>query len=1270
MSVAAASYTDAAGNTGAAGSDSVTIDRDDFPTANLDTNSGAEASTSGKSVNIVIVFDRSGSMSDDPNVNGFSERIDLARAAVANLLTGLDDAATQVNVLVVDFASSAASSGWVSVEAANAYLARLVASGGTDYQAALEMVQNANLGFDHARPDADQNITLFLSDGVPTEGTVNQTQWETFLTNHDMPAFAIGIGAGVTTTALQPIAFDPAAGTQAADTPVVYGTGGEGTLINALSPLVIGSFLSSFSGNLLLNDQFGFDGAGVPKISAVSYASVSGSSLVFTVTSAPNPPPDTTRLTGSNGGVDYWRLDVNKATGDYDLTLLQNFPHSTPGGTAMVTFNYTIQDFDGDPSSSTLAVTIADVTIGTIAGLPQIAGDNNPNTLNGTDVAEILGGDAGNDILNGNGGNDFLFGGAGADTLNGGLGNDTLYGGADNDRLVGGPGSDTMTGGSGNDTFAYSSIADSHGGQFDTITDFTSTDKIDLTAFGTTAFTTFKTGMLASATSPVAAHTIAWFRDSANNQTIVYANPTGAALNGGVSSLVEIHLAGVASVQAGNFLTANTLNLVAPAGAAGEPINLGLTVPAAEDGALVTVAIADLPSGWTLNGGTLRDDGTWTVQTSDLRALAITSPGDFAGALLLNVTETWTQADGSTVTMTFADNVEVYPVSSPIFAWSGQDFLTGSSGKDLFVFSQPIGVDTIYRFDASEDRIDLIGYAGFANFEDVQRHLAEDSAGNAVITLAEGQSITLFGVPASSLSASNFVFDLTPALSNAGTMIFGDGAVLPLGGIITNTGTIALDSAGNETHLELIQNGITLQGGGQVLLSDSDANLISGTMPSVTLTNVDNTISGAGQLGAGRMTLINNGTIIAIGTHALVVDTGPNAVTNAGTLEATGSGGLIVNSDIANSGLIWAHGGNITINGAVTGSGSATISGTASLEFGAASSADITFAADAAGTLILKDAADFTGTISGLSSNDQIDLTNIRYAIASVYSVTYSLSTNLTTLVIADGTNTDTINLVGNYTINTAWHFSDDGHGGTIVSDPPVSATSENTLVPSTSAHDLTVSSAFTETLSSGDVDRSAFVFRTNLDDHTLTDPVNFAQNDKNHLVQQPADNLLHLPAQLDDNGAPTVTDGTHTTHLHFDENQWASFKFADDGIAHPGATLTAPSSDLSGNHGPAALALAETFNVPGTVIAHAAAEQVASSDKFVFGKNFVNDTIADFKLDLSEIDHTMLADIQHLLDTARDTHAVSTLDPNQAIALEHITKVQLPHHQGNSHFA
>ena len=118
-----------------------------------------------------------------------------------------------------------------------------------------------------------------------------------------------------------------------------------------------------------------------------------------------------------------------------------------------------------------------------------------------------------------------------------------------------------------------------------------------------------------------------------------------------------------------------------------------------------------------------------------------------------------------------------------------------------------------------------------------------------MITLADGQSITLYGVAAASLSESNFVFDQEPVTNNVGAMTIGDGAVLPMSGIIDNTGIIALDSAGNETQLELIQNGITLEGGGQVTLSDSGENLISGTVPGITLTNVDNTISGAGQVG-------------------------------------------------------------------------------------------------------------------------------------------------------------------------------------------------------------------------------------------------------------------------------------------------------------------------------------------------------------------------------------------------------------------------------------
>jgi hypothetical protein len=61
---------------------------------------------------------------------------------------------------------------------------------------------------------------------------------------------------------------------------------------------------------------------------------------------------------------------------------------------------------------------------------------------------------------------------------------------------------------------------------------------------------------------------------------------------------------------------------------------------------------------------------------------------------------------------------------------------------------------------------------------------------------------------------------------------------------------------------------------------------------------------------------------------------------------------------------------------------------------------------------------------------------------------------------------------------------------------------------------------------------------------------------------------------------------------------------------------------------------------------------------------------VAGHNPDMTEIDHTVPADIQHVLDTAHDTNAVSTLDPNHATAPQDITKVQLPHHQGDFHFA
>ena len=126
------------------------------------------------------------------------------------------------------------------------------------------------------------------------------------------------------------------------------------------------------------------------------------------------------------------------------------------------------------------------------------------------------------------------------------------------------------------------------------------------------------------------------------------------------------------------------------------------------------------------------------------------------------------------------------------------------------------------------------------------------------------------------------------------------------------------------------------------------------------------------------------------------------------------------------------------------------------------------------------------------------------------------------------------------------------------------------------------------------------------------------------------------------------------------------SFKFANNDSAHAGTipndppTLMAPSSDSSGTHGPAAPALTTPFDVPGTVMS-------AAPDQFIFADKAGHGPIADHKSDVTEIDHTVPADIQHLLDTAHGANPANALDANHAIAPQDTTKVQLLH-QGDFH--
>jgi hypothetical protein len=267
---------------------------------------------------------------------------------------------------------------------------------------------------------------------------------------------------------------------------------------------------------------------------------------------------------------------------------------------------------------------------------------------------------------------------------------------------------------------------------------------------------------------------------------------------------------------------------------------------------------------------------------------------------------------------------------------------------------------------------------------------------------------------------------------NLGRVTFGDGSTIATDGTVDNVGTIQLDSTGRDVDLRFLFSGEQLSGGGHILLSDSSHNRIFGAA----LTNVDNRIVGAGQLGAGSMSLTNEtkGVIEADFATALTIDTGASAVVNAGVLEAVGAGSLIVESALDNEGRVFALKGTVTLNGVVTGAGHDFINGgtmIAASDF----SQTVTFGASG-GVLELARSQGYAGTLFGFSKTGAttLDLGDIAFGAGTA--ATYSGTQTSGVLTVTDGTHTAKIRLWGDY-LGSTFAVSSDGHGGTSVVDPP-----------------------------------------------------------------------------------------------------------------------------------------------------------------------------------------------------------------------------------------
>lgn len=234
-------------------------------------------------------------------------------------------------------------------------------------------------------------------------------------------------------------------------------------------------------------------------------------------------------------------------------------------------------------------------------------------------------------------------------------------------------------------------------------------------------------------------------------------------------------------------------------------------------------------------------------------------------------------------------------------------------------------------------------------------------------------------------------------------MTLGNNTVTVLKGTIIDNGTIAQNSSGFNTDIQLTSN-LTLSGKGVLALSNNSNNRIYAASGTDTLTNgVNHTIQGSGQLGINNsgfgFTFVNNGNVIANQSTTLNIAPTGNT-TNNGTFQANGGSTLFMNGTLTNynpttstltGGTYNAFSGTIALSQANVGSGAVIATNAATILLDGANS----LISDASGKDIVR------GHIAANTAAGNLTIQN---------------GANLTTTAAANFTNAGTVHIGGSST--------------------------------------------------------------------------------------------------------------------------------------------------------------------------------------------------------------------------------------------------------------
>ena len=248
----------------------------------------------------------------------------------------------------------------------------------------------------------------------------------------------------------------------------------------------------------------------------------------------------------------------------------------------------------------------------------------------------------------------------------------------------------------------------------------------------------------------------------------------------------------------------------------------------------------------------------------------------------------------------------------------------------------------------------------------------------------------------------------------SGTGIFTVASAATLsGGLETGSGRSDLQAGG------LINGSVEFDGGRSL---ENDGTL-AWTGELITLGGGDSTTSNhsATLINTGLMEIETNGTINSAGFA------GTGAVSNSGTILASGFGTTEIYANVFNYGVVDVAEGTLALEQGVGGTGSFLLDGAATLDFvsGAATSNTMQFL-HPGGTLEVDSAGQFGPTISGFAVGDVIDAAAVGF-VTGTTTVGFSGGT----LTVTDGAQSAAFSLSGTYVASNFHIIGSDGHAGT-----------------------------------------------------------------------------------------------------------------------------------------------------------------------------------------------------------------------------------------------